>query len=185
MEKKAIRKNPFPIHDNSDHYVNSNPESSHQYEHWNNTCNWYISIRRIWFDEKTVSFHVTDYPHACSGQSVEKGISTLCATHIVEKRVILSHWKKDSSNQVVSKFFSENVTFTKFLRKKWENLCNMPQCGKTRNSFSPNFFFREINYLVCNFFIKSVTFTNFSLFHTALWFAHCATYTQIFSSNQI
>ena len=106
MEKKAIRKNPFPIHDNSDHYVNSNPESSHQYEHWNNTCNWYISIRRIWFDEKTVSFHVTDYPHACSGQSVEKGISTLCATHIVEKRVILSHWKKDSSNQVVSKFFS-------------------------------------------------------------------------------
>ena len=120
MEKKAIRKNPFPIHDNSDHYVNSNPESSHQYEHWNNTCNWYISIRRIWFDEKTVSFHVTDYPHACSGQSVEKGISTLCATHIVEKRVILSHWKKDSSNQVVSKFFSENVTFTKFLRKKCE-----------------------------------------------------------------
>ena len=40
--------------------------------------------------------------------------------HSVEKREILSHWKKISSNQLFSNFFSKTIAFTKFLRKKCE-----------------------------------------------------------------
>ena len=45
-------------------------------------------------------------------------------TCIVEKREILSHWKKNSSNQLFSDFFSKTIAFTKFLRKSVrENFC--------------------------------------------------------------
>ena len=37
--------------------------------------------------------------------------------HSVEKWKIYCHWKKISSNQLFSNFFSKNVIFTKFLLK--------------------------------------------------------------------
>ena len=40
--------------------------------------------------------------------------------HSVEKWKIYSHWRKISSNQLFSNFFSKTVTFTKFLSKKCE-----------------------------------------------------------------
>ena len=42
--------------------------------------------------------------------------------HSVEKREILSHWKKISSNRLFSNFFSKSIAFTKFLRKKCERI---------------------------------------------------------------
>ena len=43
-----------------------------------------------------------------------------CALHSVEKREILSQWKKISSNQIFSNFFSKTITFTNILRTKCE-----------------------------------------------------------------
>ena len=56
-------------------------------------------------------------------QSVQFGgkIATKSSLHIqhsVEKREIYSHFKIISSNQLFRIFFSKNVAFTEFLRKK-------------------------------------------------------------------
>ena len=46
-----------------------------------------------------------------------------CAQPSVEIADILSHWKKNSSNQLFSDFFSKSIAFTKFLQKKvWEKI---------------------------------------------------------------
>ena len=48
----------------------------------------------------------------------------------VEKWEILSHWKKISSNQLFSNFFSKTIVFTKFLRKKCEReFLQFPHCA--------------------------------------------------------
>ena len=43
-------------------------------------------------------------------------------THNVEKGEILCHWKKISSNQPFSNFFSKTIAITKSLRKKCERI---------------------------------------------------------------
>ena len=49
--------------------------------------------------------------------------------HSVEKWEILSHWRKISSNQLCSTFFSETIAFTKFLAKKCEReFVQFPHC---------------------------------------------------------
>ena len=50
--------------------------------------------------------------------------------YIVEKGKIYLHWKKLSSNQLFSNFFSKTVTFTKFLPKMRESeFPEFPQCA--------------------------------------------------------
>ena len=49
--------------------------------------------------------------------------------HSVEKREILSHWKKISSNHLFSNFYSKTNAFTKFLQKKCEReFLQFPHC---------------------------------------------------------
>ena len=56
--------------------------------------------------------------------------SNWTSVHSVEKREILSHWKKISSNQLFSNFFSKTIDFTKFLPKKYEReFLQFPHCG--------------------------------------------------------
>ena len=75
--------------------------------------NSYFFLRRIQFHEK---FTFTKLREQC---------------HSVEKREILSHWKKISSNQLFSNFFSKTIAFTKFLRKKCEReFLQFPHCGE-------------------------------------------------------
>ena len=51
--------------------------------------------------------------------------------HSVEKREILSHWKKISSNHLFSNFFSKTIAFTEFLRKKCEReFLEFPHCAQ-------------------------------------------------------
>ena len=48
----------------------------------------------------------------------------------VEKQEILYHWKKISSNQLFSNFYSKTNAFTKFLRKKSEReFMQFPYCA--------------------------------------------------------
>ena len=62
-------------------------------------------LLKSWFDEKKIWW---------------ERISRFSSMRSVEKREILSHWKKISSNHLFSNFFSKTIAFTKFLRKKCE-----------------------------------------------------------------
>ena len=56
--------------------------------------------------------------------------SNFHTVHSVEKREILSHWKKISSNQLFSNFFLKNVIFMKFLTKMCETTSQQfPHCA--------------------------------------------------------
>ena len=57
-------------------------------------------------------------------------VSETHSVHGVEKWKIYSHWKKISSNQLFSNFFSKTVTFTKFLPKMHESkFPEFPHCA--------------------------------------------------------
>ena len=89
--------------------------------------------------------------------------------------------KKNSSNQLISNFFSKTIAFTEFLRKKgereflqspqcalwnthsalqcWKMKNTVTQCGKTRNSLTWKIF-RQINSLV-TYLVKPLLSRNF------------------------
>ena len=81
--------------------------------------------------------------------------------HSVEKREILSHRKKISWNQLFSNFFSETVTFTKFLPKKRES--KFPKFAHCLEKWKIYSHRKKIssNQLISNSFSKTVTFTRF------------------------
>ena len=98
--------------------------------------------------------------------------------HSLEKREILSRWKKISSNQLFSNFISKSIAFTKFLQKKCErDFLQFPHCAlwNYRNSLS----MKKIssNQLFSNFFSKSIAFTKYlgkKCERDFLQFPHCA-----------
>ena len=73
------------------------------------------------------NFHTV--ANKCDHDSQDKIKFFFPSNHSVEKREILSHWKKISSNQLFSNLFSKTNAFTKFLRKNCEReFLEFPHC---------------------------------------------------------
>ena len=68
----------------------------------------------------------------------------------VGKWKIYCHWKKISSNQLFSNFFSKHVIFTKFLPKMCEMRLNCSNFHTVHGAHWAGRNFREINFLKCN-----------------------------------
>ena len=96
-------------------------------------------------------------------------------THSVEKREILSHWKKFLWNQLFSNSFSETVIFTKFFPKNRESkFPKFPHCACSVEYNEILSHWKKISWkqLFSNSFSKNVIFTNFLskyLLHTAYY----------------
>ena len=57
----------------------------------------------------------------------------------MEKREILSHWRKNSSNQLFGNFFSKCIAFTKFLLKKCKReFLQFPNCEFLNSHIFPS-----------------------------------------------